>query len=102
MAAVYVAEFVSIAGTGNFAIAAAQVAPVNEQTIAIGGSSATIATAFNPKSRFIRVHTDAICSIAFGTAPVATITNMRMSANQTEYFGLPPTANFKMAVISNT
>ncbi len=102
MAALYVAEFVSISGTGNFPVAGAQVAPVAEQTVAISGSTTACANAFNAKSRFVRVHTDAICSIAFGTAPTAAITNMRMAANQTEYFGIPPGANYKVAVITNT
>jgi hypothetical protein len=101
MATLYVSEFVSIAGTGNFAIAAAQVTPVAEQTITISGVS-TPSAAFNANTRFVRVHCDAICSLAWGTNPTATTGKMRMAANQTEYFGIPLGNNYKVAVITNT
>jgi orotate phosphoribosyltransferase len=48
----------------------------------------------------VRVHTDAICSIAYGANPTATINSFRMNANTTEYFGVNP--GDKIAVISNT
>jgi hypothetical protein len=50
----------------------------------------------------VRIHTDAICSISFGTAPTATATNRRLAANQTEYFGVPLGGSYKVAVISNS
>lgn len=75
--------------------------PLAEQTVAIGGSS-TASAAFNAATRFVRLHTDAICSIEFGTAPTATATTGRMAANQTEYRGVPLGQSFKVAVISNT
>jgi len=102
MAVLYVAEFVTVGGTGNYVVAGAQVAPVAEQTIVISGSSTPVTNPFNANTAFVRVHTDAICSIAFGTNPTATVSKMRMSANQTEYFSVPLGANYKIAVISNT
>lgn len=48
----------------------------------------------------IRVHVDAICSIAFGKAPVATTAMKRLAANQTEYFSVSP--GDKLSVISNS
>jgi len=103
MAVVYVAEFVSVGGTGNFPIAGAMVAPVAQQTIAIGTVSAPCASAFSANTYFVRVHTDAICCISFGTTPtVSTTTGMRLAANQTEYFAVPIGANYKVAVITAT
>ena len=101
MATLYVAEFVTIGGTGNFPVAGAQVAPVAEQTVSIGGTSVQSST-FNANTTFVRIHTDAICSIAFGTNPTATTAKMRMAANQTEYFSVPPGASYKVATITNT
>lgn len=69
------------------------------QTVAIGGSS-TQSSAFGNKTRLIRVHTDAICSILVGTNPTATAAKSRMAANQTEYFQVDPAA--KLAVITNS
>jgi hypothetical protein len=35
---------------------------------------------FNAQTRVVRLNNDAICSILFGTAPVAATTNTRMAA----------------------
>jgi hypothetical protein len=74
------------------------------QTIAIGGTSTPVTNPFNPKTRFVRVHTDAICSIKFGVGtPVATASEPRMAANQTEFFGVDASlGTMKIAVITNT
>jgi len=50
----------------------------------------------------VRVHTDVICSIKFGTSPTATTSTARMVAGQTEYFAVPQGASYKVAAISNT
>lgn len=80
---------------------AAEQPPVAEQTLAIGSSSAA-SSAFNAATSFVRVHTDAICSVEFGTAPTATASTMRLAANQTEYFAVPKGQSYKVAVITNT
>lgn len=69
------------------------------QTVAIGGASAQSA-AFQTDTRFIRVHTDAICSIKIATNPTAVTTENRLAANQTEFFGVR--GGLKIAVITNT
>ena len=74
---------------------------VASQIVAIGGSSAA-SNAFNESTRFVRIHTDSICSIVFGIGPTATTTNRRLAANATEYFGVPIGQSFKVAVIANT
>lgn len=103
MASLYIAEFQGIgAPTGNV-VQSPQVPPIAEQKLSIGGASVPSA-AFNSRTQVIRVHTDAICSIAFGTAagstPTATSANARMAANQTEYFSVY--GGQLMAVITNT
>jgi hypothetical protein len=75
--------------------------PLAEQTVAIGGSS-TQSAAFNAATRMVRLHSDAVCSVAFGTNPVAAATNARMGANQTEYKSVPANQSFKVAAITNT
>lgn len=99
MATLYIAEFAALSGTANFPVAGAFAPPIAEQTVGISGSSAPSA-AFNTNTKFVRIHTDAICSIKFGASPTAAATNMRMAANQTEYFGVVP--GQKVAVITNT
>lgn len=99
MAKLYVAECHSIGGSGGFAVAAPQMPPVAEQTVSIGGTS-TQSNAFNDSTRYVRVHTDAICSIAFGPDPTATANSARLAAGQTECFSVAP--GHKIAVISNS
>ncbi len=101
MAKLYIAEYTDQVRDLN-----GQIVPVGdepcmvEQTpVSIVGSAA-VSAAFNAKTRFIRLHTDVICSIAFGAAPTATTGNKRMAADQTEYFGVQP--GQKVAVTPNT
>jgi hypothetical protein len=63
-----------------------------------GGSTAS--SAFRTDTRMVRLHTDSICSIKFGTAPTATTSDARLAAGQTEYFKVMP--GFKVAAIINT
>ena len=69
------------------------------QTVAIGASSAQ-SSAFSAQTTFIRVCSDAICSVAFGSSPTATTSTTRIAANSAEYFGVMPA--HKIAVIANT
>ena len=66
-------------------------------------STTAASTAFNAKTRIVRIHTDSICSIKFGTGtPTAATTDIRLAANQTEYFAVPLGKSFKVAAIDNT
>ena len=104
MAVLYVTEY-SKQGFDNFfrnvAINAAMEPPVANQVVAIGGGS-TQSSAFNANTWIVRIHTDAICSIEFGTNPSATTTTRRMGAGATEYFAVPVGLSYKVAVITNT
>lgn len=93
MSTLYVCEYAE--GDANCAKEPA----LAEQTVAIGGGSVS-SSAFNTLTRLVRLHCDAICSIAFGKAPTATTGKKRMVAGQTEYFAVE--SGFKVAVISNT
>lgn len=98
MAKLYVAEFER---PRNQWVQIPNAPPLAEQTIAIGGASVTITNPFNAKTALIRVETDVICSIIIGgSAITATVNNMRMAADQVEYFSVQP--NQYIAVISNT
>ena len=62
---------------------------VQKLAIAVG---TTPSAAFNARTRFVRLHTDGtICSFKFGdVGTVAAITDPRMAANSTEFFGTQP------------
>jgi mRNA degradation ribonuclease J1/J2 len=98
MATLYVTEYERIpVGAGGSIPMGAEPAQA-AQTVAIGGVTAQ-SNAFAATTQYIRVHADAICSLAFGTNPTATAVLTRLAANQTEYFSVRP--GDKVAVISN-
>lgn len=102
MAKVYITEYARQAKDNRGQpILAGEEPPVATQTVAIGGASAQSA-ALNAKTAFVRIHTDAICSILMGTDPTATADSPRFGANQTEYFAVVPNTAMKAAVITNT
>jgi hypothetical protein len=70
--------------------------PVAEQTRSISGSSAQ-SSAFNTRTRFVRLHTDTACHVVVGANPTATTGALKLPADATEYFGV--TAGHKIAVI---
>jgi hypothetical protein len=98
MATLYVTEFSKPATVSNGVVQVAQMPPIAQQTAVIGTVVST--SAFNAATVLIRVHADAICSIAIGTSPTATTAMTRLAANQTEYFGVSP--GDKLSVITNT
>lgn len=99
MATLYIAEFESLPVMAGGQPQIAPVPPIAEQTRSISGTSAQ-SSAFNTNTRFVQLHTDAICSIAFGSNPTATTSNMRLPADSTIYFAVKP--GDKVAAITNT
>lgn len=98
---VYVSEF------GGFAPGPLQIAFTpgigTDYVITPTTSGVNSTRAFDNATNYIRVHTDGICSIAMvatTTAAAAAITNMRMPANTTEYFGVKP--GYHVSVITNS
>src|SRR5262245_38533877 len=105
MATLYLTEYARSPGMrSGQALPAGEDPPLAEQTVAIGAGS-TQSSALNSKTRFIRLHCDATCSVALGSNPTATTSNRRMAANSTEFVGLTReqvAAGLKVATIQNT
>lgn len=100
MGSVYVTEYAELGIGKNGQVVQAGVEPaLTTQKLTSSGTSLA-SSAFNAKTRFVRVHTDAIISILFGSSPTATTSTARMGAGQTEYFAVNP--GDKIAVITNT
>lgn len=100
MAKLYISEYTNLAsylGTANSVQAAGE--PTTAVQVLDFSGGAVSSEAFNAQTRFVRLHTDAICSLRFdGSA--ATISYPRMAADQTEYFGVR--GGSKLSVIANT
>lgn len=99
MAVVFISEFTDSKLYAGTPLPVSPAPPVAEQTVSITVGSVQ-SSAFGATTKVIRVHTDAICSIAIGANPTATATTARLAANSTEYFGVLP--GHKIAVITNT
>lgn len=98
MSNLYVTEFAGPAQ--NFGtVQVAQTPVVAEQVISFTGTAGTSA-AFNARTRMVRIHVDGIASLQFGASPTATTSMMRLTAGQTEYFGV--TAGQKVSAVTNT
>jgi len=102
MATLYITEFAAQGRDAAGYVAPAPMVPaVAEQTVAIGGGS-TASSAFNANTAIVRLVSDAVCSIAWGTAPVATAATARIPANVPFDFMVPVGKQFKVACITNT
>lgn len=104
MASLYVTEFANLGTTtvGGRVVQAPAAPGLAEQKLAVGVGSVASA-AFNAKTNFVMLHTDAICSLAFsvdGTDPTAAATAHRMGAGETRFYVVTPGG--KVAVIQNT
>lgn len=102
MSKLYVTEFVGADEKTNTVTPAARVVGMTDQTpVTISGTTAQSA-AFGNGASLVRLHTDVICCVAFGTNPTATTSSMRMAANSTEYFAVSAGQSYKVAVIAGT
>src|SRR6266446_624453 len=100
MGILYITEFANIGFTGLGSPTQIAAQPVNaEQSITF--TTHVESTAFKNNTQIVRLHNDATSpvSVAFGTAPVATTANMRMAANQTEYFTVPTGQGYKVSAL---
>lgn len=100
MSTLYITEFSNPGIYGGTPLATGTEPAVTSQTLGISATSAA-SSAFQNNTTLVRLHTDAICSVAFGTSPTATSTSRRMAANQTEYYTVPVSSAYKVAVITN-
>lgn len=95
---VYIREYADVAVLATTVGQAGAEPAVADQKLTLSGSTAS--SAFNVNTKMVRIHTDEIISVKFGTAPTAAATDARMAANTTEFFGVQP--NHKVAAITNT
>jgi hypothetical protein len=87
---IFISEFSRIIlDHGNFAVPIPLTPSVAEQSIEIEMVSKT-SEPFKPQTRFILVHTEAACSIAFGLTPEADQRFHKLGPGETRYYGINP------------
>jgi len=74
---------------------------ITTQKVSFSGTAGTSA-AFNAETRFVRIHSDSVASIIFGTSPTATTSHPRIAAGVSEYFGVPAGKSYKVSAVDNT
>jgi hypothetical protein len=105
MATLYITEVEKVNQTlvDGQVVMSPQMPPIAEQHLAIGIASAPSA-AWQKETRFVMVHTDAVCSLAWSNpgdaAPTAVPTAHRFGQNETRFYGVTPGG--QLAVIVNT
>jgi hypothetical protein len=105
MSKLYISEYARVtqaSGPGTAVLQAPEEPPIATQVVDFT-SGATQSAAFNAKTRFLRIHTDAICSVRFAANPTATVNDARLAAGQTELRGVPGDGSAaKVSAIANT
>jgi hypothetical protein len=102
MAKLYITEYQILAPIEGSTALIPKETPAAEQVVDFT-AGATASAAFNKATTFVRIHTDSICSVLFGTAPVASATaNQRLTAGTTQWHGVPPNGSYKVSAIVNT
>lgn len=106
MAFLCVTEYAEIAIGPAGRVGQMPVAPaIATQGVANAGAS-TQSTAFNAKTKFVRLHTDTVCCYELGLNPTAVAIGAsmtsRLAAGQTEYIAVPLGAGFKVAAVLST
>jgi len=91
MSVLSVSEFddMAVDKNGNV-VPIANGAPTNVQVITLSGSSTAISTAFNSKTRFVRLCATADCHFVFDDSPTATTSHEVLGAGLVEYRGIDP------------
>lgn len=102
MASLYITEYKRLGRDSleNGNVAPEEV-PVAEQKLTFTGTAAA-SNAFHKETSVIRIHTDAICSLVFGSTPVADATNQRLIAGQTQFHAVKPGSDLKVSAITNS
>lgn len=104
MAILYITEYAAPRQGNGFQVGSLPEAPPLA-TQAVTFTTSTQSANLNAKTRYVRIHTDGICSIRWGGNPTAVITDPRMVAGQTEFFTVSKEAvdaGLKIAAVTNT
>lgn len=99
MAFAYISQYENMPVITGRAVAVGDEPALAEERVAIGGGSLQ-STVFLARTRFVRLHTDAICAYKFGLNPTADVTKTRLAANSTEFFGTKE--GQRVAIITST
>lgn len=92
MSKLWITEYAALAVDSKGNIVAVGLEPAVDKQLLDYAGGAQLSAAFNERTNFIRVNTDANAHINIGpgTPTTATVAYPRMTAGATEYFGVKP------------
>jgi hypothetical protein len=100
MGILHIQEYVDVGvGGDGKATQAAREPALTNQAITTSGAAA-LSAAFGSQTRLVRLAATGVVAVLFGKAPVAVVTDMRLSAGAAEYFIVLP--GDKISVIDAT
>lgn len=90
MTKLYVTEYaeLTLVGTPNGVPAQCPKEPPLASQVVDFTAGAAQSAAFNAKTTFVRLQSDAACSVKFGADPTATTSDQRLAADQETYRGV--------------
>lgn len=89
MATLQIQEYSRLAKDSNGHRIQAGVEPA-QASQSVTYTTTAASAAFGEQTKLIRVIADADAHLSFGAAPTATVANMRITADTSEYFGVKP------------
>ena len=108
MARMFISEYEKMTEvSGGFRQAVGEEPSIAEQVVTFT-ATAGVSAAFNPKTKFVRIEVDGIANLLFALDPSTIVagTKKRLTAGQTEYFGLNvkdfTPGTLKVAAITDT
>lgn len=105
MAKLYITEYAGSTPEGGLVSVVQQEPAIATQAVTFTGTAAASA-AFNPATRYIEMSSDSICSVRFGSAPVATLNDTRIALGTSRLVSVvqnfSSTAQLKVSAIVNT
>jgi hypothetical protein len=101
MAKLYIAEYGTIVGLPATANGQVPLEPPLIEQVIDFTSGPALSTPFQPGTRMVRLHCDAVCSLLIGANPNAGTGNGRWAGNQTEFRGVPEGQGFRVSVVAN-
>src|SRR5258707_592986 len=100
MATLYISEYAdTYLDQNNHSFSMAVEPPIARQTIALVAGS-TQSSALNNKTRYVRLMTDTLCGVEFGTNPTADATSARLPVSGIEYHAVVPATSIKIAALT--
>jgi hypothetical protein len=103
MTTLYITEHAGqVRDAAGYLVQGTPVHPATAQQTVVIGATSTASNAFNASTTIVELVSDVVCSIAVGTAPIATATSRRLAANVPIQIGVPAGKNYKIAVITNS